>query len=118
MRAHEQGRPVTIFGDGKQMRDFIYVGDIVDGCIAAMGLERKSSEVYNLCTGHAASVLDIAVTMANIYGVEPQIEHKEARVGEVRHSLGSSKKFRADAGLSSEFTALKAGLKQTIASQD
>ena len=117
MHAYEQGKPVTIFGDGKQTRDFIYVGDIVDGCIAAMQSDNKTSEVYNLCTAHGASVLDIALTMANIYGVEPVIEHQGARVGEVRHSLGASEKFRADIGAVSEPIALAAGLKKTVEPQ-
>ena len=117
MHAHEQGKPVTIFGDGKQTRDFIYVGDIVDGCIGAMHSDNKASEVYNLCTAHESSVLDIALTMADIYGVEPHIEHQDARLGEVRHSLGSSEKFRSDIGSIGELTTLKDGLKRTIESQ-
>ena len=114
IHAHEQGLPFTIFGDGLQTRDFIFVGDVVDSCIASMQSENLQDGVYNVCTGQATSVLDIASNMADIYGVALHVSHQEARMGEVRSSLGSPEKLRAEIAGAHETVSLSEGLRQTI----
>ncbi|MEA2755953.1 MAG: UDP-glucose 4-epimerase, partial [Aliidongia sp.] len=58
------GRPVTIHGDGLQTRDFIYVADVVGHLRAAMDRTRAGAAIYNVCTRHATSVLEIARILA------------------------------------------------------
>lgn len=50
------GLPITVFGDGTQVRDFVYVGDVVAGLAAAMAACRAGAQVLNICTGVATSV--------------------------------------------------------------
>ena len=114
MAAHEQGKPFTIFGDGKQTRDFIFVGDIANSCIAAIQLEQKQAAIYNVCTGKATSVLEIASVMADIYQVPLKVDHQPARLGEPKRSVGSFNKLRASIPNIGEFISLKDGLRQTI----
>ncbi|HEU5046402.1 MAG TPA: NAD-dependent epimerase/dehydratase family protein [Rickettsiales bacterium] len=112
----KHNQPVTIFGDGGQTRDFIYVGDIVRGLFLAMqGLERKAliCGVLNLCTGMETSVNELAQTIARITGTQSAITHAPARVGDIRISLGNPQAAREAIGFSA-VTALKDGLELTL----
>jgi UDP-glucose 4-epimerase len=107
-------RELTIFGDGLQVRDFIYVGDVVKALIAAM--DRKMSvtaDVFNVCTGRQTSVLDLAKTMGRVHGNEPRIVFAPARTGDIRVSVGSSAKADAALGFGGR-TALHDGLAATL----
>jgi UDP-glucose 4-epimerase len=94
-----QGGTVVIYGDGGQTRDFVAVRDVVAALIA--GLDRASPEapVFNVCTGRATSVLELARVVAEACGTEARIEHRPARLGEIRHSLGNPARMRAALGL-------------------
>jgi UDP-glucose 4-epimerase len=82
--------PVTIYGDGGQTRDFIFVGDVVTGLIQAMERRVPEARVFNLCTGRATPVLTLAQTIADLCGMQADIRFGPARAGEIRHSVGSS----------------------------
>ncbi len=82
--------PVTIFGDGGQTRDFIYVGDVVTGLTRAMEHRAREARVFNLCTEQAISVLTLAQTIAGLCGLQPDIRFGPPRAGEIRHSVGSA----------------------------
>lgn len=84
-----RGEPVTVYGDGTQTRDFIYVGDIVAGLVAAMRAASVEAPVLNLCTGRSTSVRELAEAVAAACGTALDLRHGPARAGEIRHSLGS-----------------------------
>lgn len=94
-----RGEPVTVFGDGGQTRDFVYVGDVVAALIAGMGAASVDAPVYNVCTGRATSVLELADAIATACGVPLQVEFKPARQGEIRHSLGDSRGLASGLGV-------------------
>jgi UDP-glucose 4-epimerase len=50
--------PLTVFGDGKQSRDFVFVSDVVDHLMAAMASPSPTARVFNVCTGRATTLLD------------------------------------------------------------
>ena len=76
------GRP-TVFGDGKQTRDYIYVGDVVSGALAAA--ESAVSGPVNLGTGVETDVLELAQALGRLGGVESfEPELAPARTGEVQ----------------------------------
>ncbi len=81
----------TVFGDGGQSRDFIYVGDIVEGLIRARDHARSHAQasVFNLCTGIETTLLGLAAEIDNVAGrgATPVI-HAPARAGDIRMSLG------------------------------
>ena len=84
-----RGAPIDIFGDGAQTRDFVYVGDAVGALLAAMRLRPGGAPVFNVCSGHATSVLGLAQLIGALTGVQPDVRHAPARAGEIRHSTGS-----------------------------
>jgi UDP-glucose 4-epimerase len=110
-----RGAPVDIFGDGKQTRDFVFVADVVAAMLAAMlaqGVGRvlpAGAPVFNVCTGIAISVQDLARTIAELAGTGLDATHMPPRVGEIRHSTGSPALSRATFALPEPAT-LRSGL--------
>jgi len=82
------GEPIAIFGDGGQTRDFVYVADVVAALLAAMATRPATPSTFNVCTGQATSIVDLAHTIGALAGRPPLIAHKPPRTGEIRHSLG------------------------------
>jgi UDP-glucose 4-epimerase len=81
-------QPITIFGDGGQTRDFIYVADVVDALTRAMDRKETDPSVLNVCTGRATSILDLAQAIATVHGAKADIRFEPARAGDIRASLG------------------------------
>lgn len=78
------GRPVTIFGDGEQTRDYVFVDDVVDAFARAAG--RGGGLVCNVGTGTETSVNRLYRVMADIAGVEADPRYAPARPGELRRN--------------------------------
>jgi UDP-glucose 4-epimerase len=78
------GEPCTIFGDGTQTRDFVYVDDVVDAFVRAAG--RGGGLVINIGTGKETSVNELYTTMARAAGVDAPAERAPARLGELQRS--------------------------------
>lgn len=106
------GRPLTIFGDGTQTRDFVYVGDVVRALIAAAG-DGNSRVRANVGTGIETSVLELARTIVDICGGASRIDHAPARAGEILKSLARVDRLREQLGVVAE-TKLADGLRQTL----
>ena len=79
-----KGEPCTIFGDGAQTRDYVYVDDVVDAFVRAA--ERGSGLTCNIGTGIETSVTELYRTMADNAGVAADAEHAPARHGELARS--------------------------------
>ncbi len=77
-----QGKRPHIFGTGEQVRDYLYVGDVVEA--NAVALERGSGEIVNLGTGVGTSVLDIVRELNAILGTRLEPVHEPPRAGEVQ----------------------------------
>ena len=108
-----RGAPIDIFGDGKQTRDFVYVADVVSALLAAMNLASPDALVFNVCTGSATAVLDLARTIAELAGARLDLRHRPPRAGEIRHSVGLPSLSRKTLGLS-EPTDLRTGLGKVL----
>uniref|UniRef100_A0A7S0FCN9 NAD-dependent epimerase/dehydratase domain-containing protein n=1 Tax=Pyrodinium bahamense TaxID=73915 RepID=A0A7S0FCN9_9DINO len=106
------GKGITIFGDGKQTRDFVYVKDVVKFLTAAM-LDKPpaGSEVYCICTGRTTTLLELAGTLGEVIGAKPEITHGDERKGDIRTSFGNPAKLQAKFGFGAD-TTLKEGLAQ------
>jgi UDP-glucose 4-epimerase len=104
-----RGMPISIFGDGEQTRDFIYVADVVAALLASMALRPADSLAFNVCTGVATSVADLAWVIAEIAGTGLDVDRQPPRGGDIRHSLGDPGRARAALGLQSP-TDLRSGL--------
>ncbi|MBU6329195.1 MAG: GDP-mannose 4,6-dehydratase [Acidobacteria bacterium] len=89
------GEPCTVFGDGAQTRDFVYVDDVVDAfCRAAAA----GSGVYNIGTGVETSVNELYAAMAAAAGVDAPAVHAPARVGELSRSALDPGRARRELG--------------------
>ncbi|WP_431859073.1 NAD-dependent epimerase/dehydratase family protein [Azospirillum sp.] len=109
-----QEQPITINGDGEQVRDFIYVKDLVRCLTAAMDRPQAGAPVYNVCTGKATSVNRLAEVLAELSGRPLVKTHGPARAGDIRVSIGDPARLIAAFGTACE-TALEDGLRDTLA---
>ena len=82
--AKDQG--ITVFGDGKQTRDFIYAGDIAAGIIAAMTTD-KANAVYNLSNQTETSLLELIELMAKASGKTVEPAFAAPREGDINRSM-------------------------------
>lgn len=104
--------PHTIFGDGRQSRDFIYIDDIVEGVMRARDHARGKggAAVFNLCTGVETTLLELA---AEIDAVSERgatkIIHAPARAGDIRMSLGAPEIAAKELGFTAK-TDIRTGL--------
>ena len=78
------GEPPRIFGDGRQTRDYVYVGDVVAATLAAAG---QPGGVFNVGTGVETSVLDLAQACARVTGANFEPLFEPARLGELERSV-------------------------------
>ena len=106
-----QGEGITIFGDGKQTRDFIYAGDIASGIGAALKTEQVN-EVYNLSTQTEVSLNELVKTLAEVAGREISPEYAEVRAGDIYRSMLCNEMARQGLGWQPQ-TSLRDGLKKT-----
>jgi UDP-glucose 4-epimerase len=86
------GDPLTIYGDGGQTRDFIYVKDIVAALVFAATTPGITG-TFNVGYGESTTINDIARTIIAEAGSESQIRFEAERAGDVRHSLASIKRL-------------------------
>jgi UDP-glucose 4-epimerase len=94
------GRPLTVFGDGRQTRDYVFVRDVARAnLLASTALlpEATSHEAraFNIATGRETSVLELAEVVARVMGRTAVIEHAAARPGELFRSSLDIRKARA-----------------------
>jgi UDP-glucose 4-epimerase len=109
------GREVVFFGDGGQSRDFVYVADVVRHLTAAMRRRPEPPAVFNVCTGRATTVRQLAGAIAELCGVELRVRNEPARAGDIRASLGDPTAATAALGVKAE-TPLADGLSATLRS--
>jgi UDP-glucose 4-epimerase len=106
------GEPITIYGDGKQSRDFIFVKDVV--CANLLAAESDATgEVYNICTGRETSLLDLLKELSQVSPQQPLVRFSTPRPGDIYRSVGSPEKAVGALGFRAE-TSLAEGLAQTI----
>lgn len=105
------GTECTIFGDGTQTRDYVYVDDVVDGFVRAA--ERGSGLLCNIGTGTETSVNELYAAMAANAGVERPPVHAPARIGELQRSCLDATRAQLHLGWES-FTDLSTGTAATL----
>lgn len=83
----KHNQPLCIFGDGKQTRDFVYVGDVADIIVQSCFADSAEGQVFNVGTGSATSILELATKVIQASSSTSTIEHKPKRTGEIVDSL-------------------------------
>jgi UDP-N-acetylglucosamine 4-epimerase len=81
------GRPLTIFGDGKQTRDFTYIGNVIDANImAAVSGAKAAGKYFNIGCSNRTSLNDLLYQLQEYTGIKTIPVYKDARKGDVMHS--------------------------------
>jgi UDP-glucose 4-epimerase len=112
------GEPLTVFGDGAQTRDMVYVEDVADANLIAAGaalppLVDLDSRAYNVGTGVETSVAQLAALLGRAGGREPRVVHAPERSGELRRNALSVDKAARELGWRPR-TPLADGLAKTL----
>lgn len=106
--------PPTIYGDGRQTRDFTFVRDVVRANLLAATTDRPlAGEVINVGTGTRTSLLDLLTTMALVVGAEARPSFAPARPGDVRDSCADASLARTLLGFGPT-VGIEAGLRETL----
>jgi UDP-glucose 4-epimerase len=108
-----QNLPITIYGNGLQSRDFVYVDDAVQALTLAMRHTSSLAPVANVCRGKGETLLDLARILGNLYHTKPDIRFDAARKEDIIHSLGSSEFLQKSLSFMPA-TALKDGLSALV----
>jgi UDP-glucose 4-epimerase len=106
-----RGETPTIFGDGEQLRDYVYVSDVVEANIAS--LERGDGQVYNIGSGIGTSVNQIYEKLKQIMDVSAPPVYSEARTGEIQRTYLESSKAKRELGWSAQI-GFDEGLRKTV----
>jgi len=91
------GEPITIYGDGSQYRNFIYVEDLAEGNVAALQ-DVAQNQTYNLEGERPITVREVAETVQKLVGENVKIEYLPARPGDYKGKVVSSDKARKELG--------------------
>lgn len=108
------GSSCTVYGDGLQSRDFVYVADVADACVRALEHAPGKGETANVGTGSKTTLLQLVAAIGAARGTQLTVEHAPAREGDIRES-------QAGVGLAQELfgyasrTTIEQGLAETLA---
>lgn len=103
--------PLTIHGDGKQTRDFVFVDDIVHANLLAAETD-TTGDAYNIGTGHSVTIRELAETVIEITDSSSEIVYSDDRDGDIRHSKPAIEKAEDELGYEPR-VSLTEGLEQT-----
>jgi UDP-glucose 4-epimerase len=104
----------TMFGDGTQIRDFVYVKDVVKSLLLLVTSEKATGRVFNVATGRGTSLNFVRETLEILTNRKLIIEYSNFRIGDIRESRANVDQL-ASLGMAS-FTDLKMGLQSYIRS--
>lgn len=114
LKCAARGEPLTVYDDGEQTRDFVYVADVVSANLLAA--EKGVTGTFNIGRGAKTSINQLAEIVVKLSGMEVRIVHHESRVGDIRHSLSDISKAKKALGFAPAYD-LEAGLRETRVSQ-
>ena len=106
--------PLEIFGDGTQTRDFVYISDVIEAFYCAIrNIEAKRGEVYNIGSGRATSINELASLLISSKGKDLQVIYKPALEGEIKYSKADISLAENDIGYSPQ-VSLSDGLASLV----
>jgi len=111
-----RGEPLTIFGDGEQSRDFVYIDDVVDAWTAAINDPATYGRTFNLGSGSAMSINELADRVLAAFGRSKgngSVVYEAARPGEQRHVEADTSRARSIFGWRPR-VRFEAGLDETV----
>ncbi len=106
-----KGEQPTIFGDGNQLRDYVYVGDVAG--INLLALEKGDNQIFNVGTGKGTSVNELFSVLKEVMKFGKEAVYAPPRTGELFRSVLNCKKIRKELGWKAK-VGIKKGLKSTL----
>ncbi len=106
-----KGEQPTIYGDGNQLRDYIYVGDVAS--LNLLALDKGDNQIYNVGTGKGVSINELFNQLKGIMKFEKQAVYAPPRRGELFRSVLNCKKIKKELDWKAK-TGIKKGLKLTL----
>lgn len=107
------GQPPILQGDGLQTRDFLYVGDVVEGTVRLAESEAARGQIVNLASGYETSIGELISIIARLMDFEGGIRREPERPGDVRRLVGSIERAKKLVGFTPQ-VAFEEGLAVTI----
>jgi dTDP-L-rhamnose 4-epimerase len=105
-----QGKPIRIFEDGLESRDFVYIDDIVEATFSCIDPRQKGIESLNVGTGLPTSVIDVSKEILNYFNSDSELKITgEYRAGDIRHNFADVKKIKETLSFESDWS-FKSGL--------
>jgi len=95
----KNGKEINIFEDGKEMRDFVFINDVVDSVILGLESADANGQIYNVGTGVGTDVLTVAQTLSQYYDTNvPLVVSGNYRLGDIRHNFADISKIERELG--------------------
>jgi len=113
MTALIEGRQPTIYGDGRQSRDFVHVANVIDANLLACGAEEAIGGVFNIGAGKETDLLELLTILSELAGVKVDPIFAPLRVGDIRRSYGDISRAAAMLSYRPRVT-LAEGLRDTV----
>jgi len=108
------GNNINIFEDGKESRDFVYIDDVVEATILGIQKDAANYEVFNVGSGVATTVMQVAQTLKNFYKASVDINVSgNFRLGDIRHNYADLSKIKSKLGFEAKHT-FESGVKQFV----
>ncbi len=107
-----EDKPVIIYGDGEQTRDFVYVGDCARANVLAVTVDHESG-IYNIGWGRPTSINEIFSTLAKVTGYGQAVQYGPGRLGETRSIYLNASKAKRDLDWAPSIS-LEDGLRNTV----
>lgn len=95
----KQNKPLNVFEDGLESRDFVYINDVVQSTILANDNPQQFVGSYNIGTGVGVDVLTLAQEVKNYFKADSDIKISgDYRIGDIRHNIANTHQFQRDFG--------------------
>ena len=108
-----EGKPLPVYGDGSSIRDYTYIGDLVEGIRLAMDYDRTPFEVINLGCGRPVELMELIRTLEDLLGLKAKIDYLPPQPGDAPRTWADTRKAKELLGYSPK-VPLKEGLKDFL----
>lgn len=112
-RSYREGKSVTVFGNGRQTRDFVSVHDVARANVIAATKTGLASGAANICTGHPTTLLEVIDVFHRAYPTVAAPRFEPARAGDIVHSAGAPELAASSLGFVAE-VSVEAGLLELV----
>ncbi len=114
INAFLNNKPITVYGNGKQSRDFTYVEDVAEANILAANCHSNyTGKVFNVARGDRVTLNQMIEVLKEVFNMDNQVSYTDPRTGDVKHSEADVSKIEKELGYKTKI-AFKDGLKKTV----